>query len=211
MLTYSVSQSYNYIHVHVLHIESYVIYYFAIFRVLEAHYPFFPDEASLLQALLSQTDIGDYVSNTEHILSQFALYRNQLEVGGELLPNLVEFYQWLHQELAYVITRKDAESIPISRAVKVLAKSYSVDEGERLLQLYKRLKGNEESSYTVYGVIILVFSLDLYNRYRELTSGDLPLLEDNTPLLHALSCSSNGEGSPDILYAAISEIVSHDQ
>ncbi len=75
------------------------------------------------------------------MLSQFALYRRQLEVGGELLPSLVELYQWLHQELAYVITRKDAESIPLSRAVRVLARSYSVDEGERLLQLYKRLKG----------------------------------------------------------------------
>ena len=110
-------------------------------RILEAHYPFFPTESALIQSLLSQTDIGDYVSNSEHILSQYALYRRQLEVGGELLPNLIEFYQWLHQELAYVITRKDAESIPVSRAVKVLAKSYSVDEGERLLQLYKRLKG----------------------------------------------------------------------
>ena len=75
------------------------------------------------------------------MLSQFALYQRQLEVGGELLPILVELYQWLHQELAYVITRKDAESIPLSRAVRVLARSYSVDEGERLLQLYKRLKG----------------------------------------------------------------------
>lgn len=124
-----------------VHSHVYNCYISSHSRTLEAHYPFFPTEGALVQSLLSQTDIGDYISNTEHILSQFALYRHKLEIGGELLPNLVEFYQWLHQEMAHVITRKDAESIPVSRAVRVLAKSYSPDEGERLQQLYKNLKG----------------------------------------------------------------------
>ena len=49
---------------------------------------------------------------------------------------------------------------------------------------------------------------DLYNQYRGLSSSGLPPLEDTTPLLHALSCSANGETTPDILYTAISGIVS---
>ena len=67
--------------------------------------------------------------------------RHQLELGGLLLTDLVELYQWIHQELAHVVTRSDAETIPISRAVRVLAKSYSPEEGERLHNLYKRLRG----------------------------------------------------------------------
>ena len=44
--------------------------------------------------------------------------------------------------------------------------------------------------------------------YREMTGYTLPPLEDATPLLHALSCSTNGDSTPDLLYAAISDIVS---
>ena len=62
-------------------------------------------------------------------------------MGGMLLTDLVELYQWLHQELAHVVTHSDAETIPVSRAVRVLAKSYSPEEGERLQNLYKRLRG----------------------------------------------------------------------
>ena len=47
-----------------------------------------------------------------------------------------------------MITREDAETIPISRAVRVLAKSYSPEEGERLQILYKRLRGIIVCYYT---------------------------------------------------------------
>ena len=49
---------------------------------------------------------------------------------------------------------------------------------------------------------------DSYNKYREMTGYTLPPLEDTTPLLYALSCSTNGDSTPDLLYAAISDIVS---
>ena len=104
-------------------------------------YPCFTNEKSLLASLLSNINIGDHIASSEHLLAQLALLRHQLEIGGLLLSDLIELYQWLHQELAYVITQSDAETIPISRAVRVLAKSYSPEEGERLHSLYKRLKG----------------------------------------------------------------------
>ena len=110
-------------------------------RMLEAQYPSFPTEGALLQALLSDATIGDHIANHQHFLGQFALLRRQLEIGGDLLPNLVEFYQWLHQELSHVVTRNDAETIPLSRAVRVLAKSYSPEEGDRLHTLFKKMKG----------------------------------------------------------------------
>ena len=111
------------------------------FRTLEACYPCFTTESALLQALLPNTNIGDYIASSEHLLAQLALLRHQLELGGLLLTDLVELYQWIHQELAYVVTRSDAETIYISRAVQVLANSYSPEEGERLHNLYKRVRG----------------------------------------------------------------------
>lgn len=114
-----------------------------VFRNLESYYPCFTNESALLQSLLSNANIGDYISSTEHLLAQLVLQRNVLELGGMLLTDLVELYQWLHQELAHVVTRSDADTIPVSRAVRVLAKSYSPEEGERLQNLYKRLRGTE--------------------------------------------------------------------
>lgn len=111
---------------------------------MEVQYPCYTNEKSLLNSLLCNINIGDHIASTEHLLAQLALMRHQLEMGGLLLTDLVELYQWLHQELAHVITQSDAESIPLSRAVRVLAKSYSPEEGERLVSLYKRLKGNNK-------------------------------------------------------------------
>ena len=117
------------------------LFYLFYFRTLEARYPCFTTENALLQALLSNASIGDHIASSEHLLAQLALLRHQLELGGLLLPDLVELYQWIHQELSHVVTRSDAETIPLSRAVQVLAKSYSPEEGERLHNLYKKLRG----------------------------------------------------------------------
>ena len=110
-------------------------------RKLGCYYPCFTTEKGLLQTLLSDRSICDNTGNSNYILSQYALLRNQLEIIGGLLPDLVEFYQWLHQELAHVITQEDSTRITLRRAVRVLVRSYSAEEGERLQILYRRLKG----------------------------------------------------------------------
>ena len=51
--------------------------------------------------------------------------------------------------------------------------------------------------------------LDSYNQYRELTGLNASPLEDTTPLLHVLSCSTDSDSSPDLLYNIISDIVSY--
>ena len=49
---------------------------------------------------------------------------------------------------------------------------------------------------------------DTYNSYASVCDQSLQLLEDNTPLIHVLSCSSDNNQSQDILYTAISHVVS---
>ena len=96
---------------------------------------------TLQQTLLANPYISSYQENSEYVLAQFALQYQQLELGGAMLPELVEFYQWIHQELGHVITHEDASKITLRRAVRVLAKSYSPEEGDRLIGLYNKLKG----------------------------------------------------------------------
>ena len=112
-------------------------------RSLQAHYPVFTTVDALQQSLLANPYISSHQENSEYVLAQFALQYQHLQLGGAMLPELVEFYQWIHQELAHVITHEDATKITLRRAVRVLAKSYSPEEGERLMGLYNRLKGIE--------------------------------------------------------------------
>ena len=49
---------------------------------------------------------------------------------------------------------------------------------------------------------------DTYNSYASVCDQSLQVLEDNTPLVHVLSCSSDSNQSQDILYTAISHVVS---
>jgi hypothetical protein len=157
-------------------------------KCLDMRYPCFTNEQSLIQSLLSNVNIGDPIASTEHLLGQLVLLRPQLEIGGAVLTDLVEFYQWLHQELGHVVTKSDAETIPISRAVRVLAKSYSPEEGDRLQNLYKSLK-------------------ESYNQYQELM-GSSDRLEDSTPLINVLSISTNDSNpTSDLLYNIISDII----
>ena len=39
-----------------------------------------------------------------YILYQFILHRPKLNAGGMLLPELVWFYRWVHNELNYTVT-----------------------------------------------------------------------------------------------------------
>lgn len=62
-------------------------------------------------------------------------------VQGLLLPDLVEFYQWLHTALAHIVTYERATTLPIGRVVHLAAVRYPREMGDHLVALYERLKG----------------------------------------------------------------------
>lgn len=89
-------------------------------------------------ALLSLKHISDASQNQLYILSQFALEYPRLKAAGALLPDLVEFYRWLHNELAYLVTQEYAEKHSIGEVITKANKKYA---GLNLEKLYERVKG----------------------------------------------------------------------
>jgi len=57
------------------------------------------------------------------------------------LPDFMEFYQWLHRDLAGVLTPEGADKISIKKLVDRMSRNNG-ESGSKLMSLYKRVKGN---------------------------------------------------------------------
>ena len=107
------------------------------------------------------------------MLTQFVLERPQLQAGGRLLPDLVEFYLWLHTQLAYIVSYDKATELKIGQVVERAVERYSKDFGTHIKELYKRVKGSETETVHPYVYstslfsysLFLPFALDLLLRY----------------------------------------------
>ena len=84
-----------------------------------------PTEQTLTHSILSQVNLGDPKTNDLYPLSCFVVEYPRLRIAGDLLPGIVELYQWLHTELAYAVTYEEATTITLGRLAKVLAKHSS--------------------------------------------------------------------------------------
>ena len=62
-------------------------------------------------------------------------------MGGLLLPDLIEFYRWLHSALAHVVSYEVACKMKIRQVVDRAVRRYSPDMGQHLLGLFERVKG----------------------------------------------------------------------
>lgn len=101
-----------------------------------------------------------YHQNQTFLLKQFIQDHTILEAGGQLLPILLKFYQWLHKDLAYVITKEDAREHSIIEIVDAFSDQINLNQDESanddselhvltvphnastdLKQLYETLKG----------------------------------------------------------------------
>ena len=112
-----------------------IFYYSAI----EAHYPHYPSTSELFHILLSSRAISTTEGNEVYVLSKFALEYPRLLAAGNLLPDLLEFYQWIHTELAFLVTRKDAQNWTIEQVVAAVHNKHPELKRE---ELYERVKGN---------------------------------------------------------------------
>ena len=69
-------------------------------RRLEFRYPHYPSERDFTHSVLSSGDIQHQAQGGDlYLLARFAQEWPRLQAGGTLLPDLVEFYQWLHMAL----------------------------------------------------------------------------------------------------------------
>ena len=107
-------------------------------RNLELRYPYYPTEQDFTHSVLSS---GDVVREDIALLSRFSLQWRRLQAGGELLPDLVEFYQWLHTDLAHLVTYDTTCKVSIKKILNRAVKKYSPDRAQHLEQLFARVKG----------------------------------------------------------------------
>ena len=98
---------------------------------------------------------NDFVYSFEHIqqsnntrlyeelsvLRKFIREKQRLRVGGLLLPDLVEFYVWLHQHLSHLVTKQQALELSVGDVVKRLTKRYSKDYAAYIRRLFARVQG----------------------------------------------------------------------
>ena len=75
------------------------------------------------------------------LLSQFMYKMPELQTALPYLPDFMEFYQWLHRDLAGVLTPETVHKISIKNLVKQMSKHYAGEKGDKLMSLYQRVKG----------------------------------------------------------------------
>ena len=89
----------------------------------------------LTRAVLSSDSVSiNPTQNKLYVLSIFALEHHRLQAAGSLLPDILELYHWIHNELAYLVTYEDAQSDTIEDVIEKYG-------GLEIVQLYARVRG----------------------------------------------------------------------
>ena len=107
--------------------------------MLEQHYPHPATENDYMKSLVEAIEAND--CNYTHLfaLHQFTQEQKRLQVGGALLPDLVEFYKWIHTQLSHLVTYQRAKQITIGHVINLTAKRYSQELCDHLTNLFKRI------------------------------------------------------------------------
>ena len=108
---------------------------------MEACYPHFPEDTTALHSLLSLPDVQVKSQDKLAVLSRFICKMPEIQTILPFLPDFMEFYQWLHRDLAGVLTPEVADRISIKKLVDRMSRNYG-ESGSKLMSLYKRVKGN---------------------------------------------------------------------
>lgn len=141
------------------------------------HYPIFPSEKDLIHAILGE---GEQQDGAElQWLSEFAMKQERLQVGGDLLPDLVEFYTWIHTNLSHLLTVEQASTYTIGRVITLAETNMSKDSGRHIRDLYESVK----KKYNCY-VDYIDGSIGAGACGNE---NEISAIDNDTPLLHFLS------------------------
>ena len=106
-------------------------------RNIELRYPYYPSEQDVIQSVLCSGEDVEEIA----LLSKFFHQWKRLSIGGGLLPHLVEFYFWLHTELAYVVSKERAYKVKLNTVIEQAVKKYPPDRGKYLQELFTKVKG----------------------------------------------------------------------
>ena len=103
---------------------------------LDEKCPVFATTKDFLLQLFSSTSLSD-TSCPLYVLYQFVLRRPKLNAGGTLLPELVQFYSWLHNELSHTVTLDWAKTVTIGGILETYLKRRNPEDKKSVLGLFK--------------------------------------------------------------------------
>ena len=109
-------------------------------RQMDSHYPHFPVHAGALHSVLSLPDVETRSQDKLVVLSKFICKMPELQTTLPFLPDFMDFYQWLHKDLAGVLTPEKADKISIKGLVDQMSRHYSKESCRELIGLYQRVK-----------------------------------------------------------------------
>lgn len=74
-------------------------------------------------------------------LHKFFAEGEMLNLCSQLLPDLVQFYRWLHVKLAYLLTRDKVCRLTIGNVVENLPNRFSMHHADEIQKLFRRVQG----------------------------------------------------------------------
>ena len=113
---------------------------FSTCRDLKSVYPF-PPTLQDFSHYVQEHCLSKQKRGPHELLVRFINRYPRLQAGGALLPSLIEFYQWIHTDLSYVITKKQAIEMTIYDAVDLAAGKYSKELEKHYTKLFERVTG----------------------------------------------------------------------
>ena len=115
-----------------------------------------------MKSLVAAREAHDLDDAHLFALHLFTLEYERLQLGGALLPDLVEFYQWIHTHLSYLVTYEKAQQITIGKVISLSAKRYSQELCEHLTDLFKKIIG----MFSWIDTLSIIFMLHVMQRYQ---------------------------------------------
>lgn len=106
----------------------------------------------------------------------------RLQRGGFLLPDLIELYQWLHSNIAHLLTYDQAATMTIGHVITQAEKNSSKESGQHLRALYERVKMNYNNYVELIGGAIGAGACAAVRRGNKIFT-----IADDIPLLHFLT------------------------
>ena len=109
--------------------------------MLDQHYPHLVTENDYMKSLVAAREACNLDPTYLFALHHFTLEYERLKVGGALLPDLVEFYQWIHTHLSHLVSFERAKQITIGNVINLSTKRYTQEICDHLMELFKRIIG----------------------------------------------------------------------
>lgn len=94
-----------------------------------------------MQELLAQPDAFDFAKNNVYLLTIFVGNYKKIDIGERILPRLIEFYQWLHSNLAFQLSHMQAEQLTVKQVIDTVSKHCTPELKKYLQELYKEVRG----------------------------------------------------------------------